>query len=114
MPLHDLYKNILELDGHQVVDDAYNGEEGVSKYQDMNPKPELIILDYHMPIKNGLDTAKEILEINPNQKIIFISADENMVADLKIRWASRELGVAAFINKPFSVNKLSKTVKNVI
>ena len=52
----------------------------------MNLKPDLIILDYHMPIKNGLDAAKEILEINPKQKIIFISADESMVTDLKTRW----------------------------
>jgi CheY-like chemotaxis protein len=35
---------------------------------------DVVILDYKMPKKDGLQVAKEILEINPDQRIIFASA----------------------------------------
>ena len=35
---------------------------------------EAILLDYNLPDRNGLEVAKEILTINPNQRIIFVSA----------------------------------------
>jgi CheY-like chemotaxis protein len=39
-----------------------------------NPPFNIVLLDYHMPYINGLDVAKEILSINPHQRIIFVSA----------------------------------------
>jgi CheY-like chemotaxis protein len=35
---------------------------------------DVVILDYKMPKKDGLQAAKEILDINPEQRIIFASA----------------------------------------
>jgi CheY-like chemotaxis protein len=39
-----------------------------------NPPFDIVLLDYLMPYINGLDIAKEILSINPHQRIIFTSA----------------------------------------
>jgi CheY-like chemotaxis protein len=35
---------------------------------------DAVVLDYRMPKKDGLEVAKEILELNPSQRIIFASA----------------------------------------
>jgi CheY-like chemotaxis protein len=35
---------------------------------------EAVILDYKMPQLNGIEVAKEILAVNPHQRIIFASA----------------------------------------
>jgi CheY-like chemotaxis protein len=39
------------------------------------PSPfDVVVLDYKMPSKDGMEVAKEILQINPYQRIIFASA----------------------------------------
>jgi len=40
----------------------------------MESSYDVVILDYKMPGVNGMDVAKEIFKINPNQRIIFASA----------------------------------------
>ena len=70
---------------------------------------DVVILDHKMPKKNGLEVAKEILEINPEQWIIFASAYvketlEKSVEELK---AGVEL-----LQKPFSMHALIDTVEN--
>ena len=73
--LQDLYADLLGIVGHQIVDTAFNGEEALLKFESMEAKPDLIIMDHRMPIKNGLEATKEILELEPKAKILFISAD---------------------------------------
>ncbi|HKG29917.1 MAG TPA: response regulator [Nitrososphaeraceae archaeon] len=46
----------------------HDGKTSLSSYFDV------LILDYKMPKKDGLEVAKEILGINPEQRIIFVSA----------------------------------------
>lgn len=51
-----------------------------SSFLSLSPPPQLsspydaVVLDYRMPKKDGLQVAKEILESNPSQRIIFASA----------------------------------------
>ncbi len=35
-------------------------------------------MDYRMPVKNGIETTEEILNINHNTKVIFITSDEEV------------------------------------
>ena len=59
-----LYKKFLEFKGFDVIDHAYNGTEAVDKYLRFKNKPDLIIMDYHMPFKDGIEATKEILKID--------------------------------------------------
>ena len=81
------YKEILEQNNHEVITTS-NGDECLLSYrkgyekwakkknEDSSPDTpfDVLILDYQMPKKNGLDVAKEIISIVPNQRIIFASA----------------------------------------
>ncbi len=75
------YKIALEMKNHEVVI-TNNGEGCLKLYRDalkimprQNGSPfDVVILDYRMPDKNGIEVAEEILSLNPHQKIIFASA----------------------------------------
>ena len=106
--LQDLYADLLGIVGHQIVDTAFNGEEAVLKFEVMDRKPDLIIMDHRMPIKNGVEATKEILAMEPKSKVLFISADvsqENRVV---------EIGAVGFLEKPFPMDKLFRMIDKVL
>ena len=61
-----------------------------------------------MPIKNGIEATKEILQIDSNTKIIFTSADE------RIKEEALALGSFCFINKPFDIEDLINCIKKAM
>ena len=61
-----------------------------------------------MPIKNGIEATKEILQINSNTKIIFASADKS------VRSQAMSVGAIIFLEKPFNIKTLVKEVKRVL
>jgi two-component system chemotaxis response regulator CheY len=103
--LHRLYKDVFAIKGHQVVADAYDGEEAVEKYKKMSPRPDVIILDHRMPNKDGLQAMQDILGIDPNAKIVFISADAN-VREQAIRNGARSFGL-----KPVTIRHMLDLVE---
>ncbi len=54
-------------------------------------------MDHRMPIKNGIEAAKEILKLSPDIKIIFASADKS------IRDTLKSMGIEHFFLKPFDI-----------
>jgi len=58
--------------GYGISDFAFNGYEGIECYKDK--KADIITIDYTMPEMSGIDTAKNLFELNKNIKIIFITA----------------------------------------
>jgi two-component system, chemotaxis family, chemotaxis protein CheY len=106
--IQDLYLNLLTLGGHTVVDTAYNGQEAVEKFHKLKRRPDLIIMDHRMPIKNGMEATAEILALNPKAKILFISADVSQES------RCQEAGAVGFLEKPFPMDKLFKTIDSVL
>ncbi len=115
--LLDQYHDVLEEHGHQAVLTT-NGEECLKIYKieseniaDTNQETpfDAVILDYSMPIKNGLDTAKEILKINPKQRIIFASGyvQETFYESIKNLNLITEI-----MKKPFQLSALVDTLED--
>ena len=103
-----LYELVLTTFGHKILAVANNGEEAVQKYKNLPYKPDIIIMDHRMPIKNGIEATKEILEINSDAKIIFASADK------EARERAESLGVLSFKSKPFSNEKLIRNIEKAL
>jgi len=99
-----LYEIFLRSSGFSVIGKAQNGEEAVNSYKLMSTKPDLIIMDYRMPVKNGIEALKEILEIERQAKIMIISADRS------IEKIAKSVGAVAFMRKPFSMKKLAENI----
>ncbi len=106
--LQRLYILILTEAGFEIIDTALNGKVAVEKFLSFKEKPDIILMDHRMPIKNGLDAMIEILQIETHEKIIFASAD------ISIKQKALSLGACEFIDKPFNMGKLIATIQRVI
>ena len=100
--LRTLYSRMLNILGHKVSD-AGNGQEAVDVCKLL--KPDIILMDYRMPVKNGIEAMKEILQFNNNVKIIFVSADKS------IKNEALSLGAVEFVEKPFKLTRLDEIIK---
>lgn len=114
------YKTILEDNNHSVVV-AKDGEIGLSLYaQELdklssheNPDEEIpfdvVILDYQMPKKNGLEVAKEILIMCPKQRIIFASA---YVQETLVDSITSLKQIVELLQKPFTLQAMIDTIED--
>lgn len=97
----------------QHIEVASDGESGLEQYQryskDNSSFYDLVITDINMPVLNGLEMSEAILNENPMQSIIIISAHDEINYLLK----SIELGINAFLTKPIDKDNLSKTLYRV-
>jgi CheY-like chemotaxis protein len=117
----ELYRASLEARDH-IVTITYDGQECVNSYRNAvdrleragkhssNTEPfDAVILDYKMPRIDGLEAAKEILRINPDQRIIFASAfvKETLLDSVK------ELNqVMELVQKPFEPDVLVDIIED--
>jgi DNA-binding NarL/FixJ family response regulator len=59
----------------QVICEVSDGLEAVRKAEEL--KPDLILLDIGLPTLNGIDAARQILDVVPESKIIFVSQESS-------------------------------------
>jgi DNA-binding NarL/FixJ family response regulator len=60
----------------QVIAEASDGPEAVQKAQDL--KPDIILLDVGLPQLNGIEAARQIRQLSPSSKIVFLSQNNNL------------------------------------
>lgn len=101
-----LIRAILEKEGHEVRE-AFDGEEGVALYEDQ--PSDLVLTDLFMPKRGGIETISDLLEINPDVKIIAMTAhgSEEQYDFLKV---AKALGAVATLEKPFISKDLIELV----
>ena len=98
----EIYKKMCGILGLNIIDIAKDGEEAVSKFRKFITKPDLIVMDYHMPCKNGLEATQAILEIDETAKIVIVSGDST------IKQKELASGAICFKKKSFNVIKLNQ------
>ena len=78
---HSLFRDgissLLEAAGFTIVGQAGDGQTAVM--QAANLRPELVLLDIHMPVMNGIEALKQIKAIDPSIRVVMltVSEDEN-------------------------------------
>jgi len=99
--LYKLTKVLLELLFKEVYC-AKDGEEALNLYIDYFDEHDryidIVISDIEMPVINGIELCKKIIELNQNQKILITSAynDKKYLIELI------NIGVDGFMQKPLS------------
>ena len=106
-----IYKLLLEEKGYQVFAtedgkqclNAYKTE--LNKTMNGNIPFNLVILDYRMPEKNGIEVAKEILALCPAQELLMVTAYKG-----QLELQDQVLRKMQIIEKPFDVDELVSTI----
>ena len=103
-----MVKDNLKKAGYSDFLEAGDGEDAISKYTEN--RPDLVLLDITMPIKDGIQALQAIKEINPDAKVVMCSAmgQEGMVVE------AIKLGALDFIVNPYKPDRLVQTVRTVL
>lgn len=101
----DLAKDLLEMEGHQVIE-AVNGKECIEKAR--QNKPDIILLDIELPDMSGLEVMKVIKkdpEISSIPVVAFTGHNQHEEQENFLA-----LGFSGFIPKPFDIKKFPQMV----
>ncbi|MGB4659241.1 MAG: response regulator [Mobilitalea sp.] len=103
-----ILRTILEENGHEIIGEAVNGEEGFEKFKEL--KPDLTTMDITMPIMDGLEALKHIIEYDKNAKVVMVTAagqKSKMVDAIKF-------GATEFIAKPFETPQIIDIINKMM
>ena len=106
--LRVLYQKALDLNGYKVIASAENGLDAVKMFKNFSEKPDVVLMDHRMPLKSGIEAAKEILELDNEAKIIFMSADST------VKEEALSNGAVSFKDKPFSLERLFNNIEKAL
>lgn len=102
-------KMILEdIENLEVIADVANGKELIEITREF--LPDLIIMDINMPLVNGIEASRTILQENPEMKILVVS----MYGDEQYYNSVIENGVKGFILKDAENTELRIAVNSIL
>ena len=106
--MRDGLREVLERSGgFEVVGQAGDGEAAVRAAQ--NLKPDVIIMDVMMPLKNGIEACREITEMLPETRVLVLTASSEEDAVMEAVAA----GATGFLQKYSGKEQLLRTVRDV-
>jgi CheY-like chemotaxis protein len=105
----EIAKSTLEGYGYRALT-ASDGTEAVALYAQHKDDVAVVLTDMGMPHMDGLATIRVLQKMNPNVKII---ATSGLKSGGKISEAAL-LGVTTFLSKPYTADKLLKSLRSVL
>lgn len=102
-------KSLLQQVGIHSIE-ADDGQVAVELYQQNKNNIDLILMDLHMPVMNGYESAEEIRKISSTVPIVAMTAD----VILGVKEKCEKSGIHYYISKPFDPDHFIKTVKDII
>ncbi len=113
---------LLFIDDHQLVLDAVtfvasphyrvHTADTLKSFEEqiVSVQPDLVILDIKIPDADGFEIAKNVLEQNPHQKIIFLS----MHTEPRVVKKAMDLGAQGYLSKKAPLEELLTAIQTVL
>ncbi len=89
------------------VEEADNGDDGINK--GLSAGNDLIILDYHLPKKDGLQVIEAVKAAHPNVPVIVLTGYLNPDSEAQFN----QLGASRIFPKPFNYRTLLEVVRTL-
>ena len=108
----DMLRLILEEGGHRVAGSAVDSIRAVEQLREAVSRSQavdVVLVDLHMPKRDGFETVREIRAILPDVKVLLVTANATLPVALK----AKELGIDGFIVKPFEPETLLETLRKI-
>jgi PAS domain S-box-containing protein len=106
--IREITKTSLEAYNYKAIT-ASDGIEAIALYAEYRDKISIVLTDMLMPSMDGITTIRTLHKINPNVKIIAISG---LATSDKMN-AAYDLGIKAFLSKPYTAKQLLETINIV-
>jgi len=102
---HILKDTIEQIEGFKVVAIGADGASALGLY--IKYKPEIVFLDIEMPVMDGIECAKEIMDINSDCYIIFSTGHD--------QYMKKAFEVYAFdyMLKPYKLERIKTTLQRI-
>jgi len=101
-------KSVVEVDGDiTVVGEAKNGCVAVRLSKSL--QPDVVVMDLAMPLLNGLEATRQIMEISPATRVLILSAH----SDPEYIRQAVKLGASGYLVKQTSTQFLAQAVREV-
>lgn len=92
--------------GFEIMFEAENGKLAMEKMAETEVIPDVIVVDINMPVMNGFETAKALLEEYPQTKILAFSVNDDVQDVVKML----QRGVKGYILKGADPEELKKAI----
>lgn len=106
--VHAFLKALFEKFPRVKITAAYNGKDGMAKLS-VDPRFDLILLDWEMPLMNGPDTLSQLRKSGFKNPLIMMTT-KNAPADIA---AMLKLGASEYMMKPFTPDILVEKIESV-
>ena len=100
--------DIFEDLGFDIIGEVSNGNEAIIIYTEK--RPDFVTLDILMPEKSGLETLEELMKINPEAKVVMITA----LGKQEIVSKCLKKGASDFLVKPFNPLLIKETFNRLM
>lgn len=101
-------RQLLERQGFEVVGEASDGHEAVRVVKELNPS--VAILDFSMPLLNGIDAAREIQKRSPNTQVLLLTMFEDSVYVLE----ALKAGIRGYVLKGQASADLIAAISDIL
>jgi len=105
----DVMNSMLDIGGYRILR-AENATQGIDIFSRHAGEISLVILDMTMPEIDGISCAAQLLEIDPQARIVLSSGYNKEV----LKGHIKDLKFAAFLQKPFSRKELTGVVDGLL
>jgi DNA-binding NarL/FixJ family response regulator len=103
----EVFCEYLEIKDITVLGRGYNGKTAVELYESL--KPDIALLDVMMPEYDGFYGLENIKKINPDAKVIMVTADLTYDTEKQLK----ALNASAVIYKPYEIDSVIDTINKV-
>ena len=100
-------RSLLEDEGFKVVGEAENGQEAIRLCRQHSPR--VVVLDYSMPVLNGIDAAREIQRQSPQSLVVLLT----MYDDEAYALEAVKSGIRGFVLKHQAAADLVSAIRDV-
>lgn len=106
--MRNIQKSVLKQLGYTELEEACDGQDALSKIDSF--KPELCLVDWNMPVMDGLTFVKTFRENNKTTPLIMVTTEAEKSRVIE----AIKAGVNNYVVKPFTPDLLSERISETL